>query len=198
MPLSPPDERQHLHTRRVECRGYYRNDGLWDIEGHVTDVKTYPQHYESRGAVAPDEPIHDMWIRLTIDDRMIIQDVEAQTDYSPYRICPEITPNFKKLIGLRVGSGFQRKAREVVGGVHGCTHLVELLGPVGTVAFQTIQSAKAAELRRQRAEGTGDASAVVNSSPSRVAKRVLNTCHAWSSENEVIRHYAPELYTGRR
>ncbi|MBO6784243.1 MAG: DUF2889 domain-containing protein, partial [Alphaproteobacteria bacterium] len=41
MPLSPPAEREHIHTRTVECAGYRRTDGLWDIEGHLTDVKTY-------------------------------------------------------------------------------------------------------------------------------------------------------------
>ncbi len=38
MPLSPPAaSREHIHTRVVECRGYRRDDGLWDIEGHITD-----------------------------------------------------------------------------------------------------------------------------------------------------------------
>ena len=37
MPLSPPVGRQHLHTRRVTCQGFFREDGLWDIEGRITD-----------------------------------------------------------------------------------------------------------------------------------------------------------------
>ncbi len=37
MPLSPPIGRQHLHTRRVVCQGFFRDDGLWDIEGRITD-----------------------------------------------------------------------------------------------------------------------------------------------------------------
>jgi len=37
MPLSPPVGRQHLHTRRVVCQGFFRDDGLWDIEGRITD-----------------------------------------------------------------------------------------------------------------------------------------------------------------
>ena len=28
MPLSPPVGRQHLHTRRVTCQGFFREDGL--------------------------------------------------------------------------------------------------------------------------------------------------------------------------
>ena len=42
MPLPDPVPREPLHTRRVECRGYRRADGLWDIEGHLVDTKAYP------------------------------------------------------------------------------------------------------------------------------------------------------------
>ena len=38
MPLSPPVGRQHLHTRRITCQGFYRDDGLWDIEGRITHL----------------------------------------------------------------------------------------------------------------------------------------------------------------
>ena len=49
MPLSPPVGRQHLHTRRVTCQGFFRDDGLWDIEGRITDEKTYEHANEWRG-----------------------------------------------------------------------------------------------------------------------------------------------------
>ena len=49
MPLSAPVARQHLHTRRVTCTGYFREDGLFDIEGQITDEKTYEQDNEWRG-----------------------------------------------------------------------------------------------------------------------------------------------------
>ena len=41
MPLSPPAPREPIHTRAIDLRGYRREDGLWDIEGHLTDVKCY-------------------------------------------------------------------------------------------------------------------------------------------------------------
>ena len=42
MPLSTSAPRQLMHNRAIECRGYQREDGLWDIEGHLVDTKTYP------------------------------------------------------------------------------------------------------------------------------------------------------------
>ena len=53
MPLSPPVGRQHLHTRRVTCQGFFREDGLWDIEGHITDEKSYAHSNEWRGQLKP-------------------------------------------------------------------------------------------------------------------------------------------------
>ena len=52
MPLSTPTEREHLHSRQIGLMGYRRNDGLWDIEGHLTDVKTYGFKNEFRGEIA--------------------------------------------------------------------------------------------------------------------------------------------------
>ena len=157
MPLSPPIGRQHLHTRRVVCQGFFRDDGLWDIEGRITDEKTYDHSNEWRGALGPGDFVHDMSIRLTLDHKFTIVDVEAVTDKSPYQICGDIAPDFKKLIGLRIGGGFHRAVRERLGGVHGCTHIVELLGPVATTAFQTVSSGKARELNRAHRAKGGDA-----------------------------------------
>jgi hypothetical protein len=33
-------KRRHLHTRTVTMQGFAREDGLWDIEGRMTDAKT--------------------------------------------------------------------------------------------------------------------------------------------------------------
>jgi len=102
MPLSEPAAREHIHTRSVSCTGYRRSDGLWDIEGHLTDVKTYTFSNSERGDVLPGEPVHEMWIRLTVDDDLHIHDVEATTEFSPFGICKEIAPNFKRLIGVSI------------------------------------------------------------------------------------------------
>ena len=63
MPLSPPQPREHMHTRDITCTGYRRADGLWDIEGHLTDTKTYAFTNDERGEVPPGVPVHEMRIR---------------------------------------------------------------------------------------------------------------------------------------
>jgi hypothetical protein len=197
MPLSPPIGRQHLHTRRVVCQGFFRDDGLWDIEGRITDEKTYEHANEWRGALKPGDFVHDMSIRLTIDARFTIVDVDAVTDKSPYRMCGDIAPDFRKLIGLRIGGGFHRAVRERLGGVHGCTHIVELLGPVATTAFQTVSSGKARELERAHRTkmGANPPEAEIAGKPRR-KPYVIDTCHAWAADGAVVKRWAPDFYTG--
>lgn len=115
MPLSASAPREHLHTREIECRGYRRADGLWDIEAHLTDVKTYAFESDWRGTVEPGTAVHDMWLRLTLDDDLVVRAVEAVTDASPFQVCPEVTPNYQRLIGLSIRPGFMPKARELLG-----------------------------------------------------------------------------------
>ena len=199
MPLSPPVGRQHLHTRRVVCQGFFRDDGLWDIEGRITDEKSYEHANEWRGPLKPGDFVHDMSIRLTVDHKFTIVDVEAVTDKSPYRMCGDITPDFRKLIGLRIGGGFHRAVRERLGGVHGCTHIVELLGPVATTAFQTVSSGKARELNRAHRAKNGELPRPADpDAPPKPRRKpyVVDTCHAWASDGDVVKRWAPDFYTG--
>jgi Protein of unknown function (DUF2889) len=192
MPLSPPAvPREHIHTRRIECQGFLRADGLWDIEGHITDVKTYSFGNHFRGEIPPGAPVHDMWLRLTVDNRLTIHAAEAHTEASPYAVCPNVAPNFARLVGLRIRPGFQGLVRERLGGTQGCTHLVELLVPLATTAYQTVFPYRERERREQRkAEGK----------PRETPQRrppLLDTCHAFASDGELVKHYWPEFYTGK-
>lgn len=180
MPLSQPQPRQLIHKRNVTCRGFRREDGLWDIEGHLVDSKTYAFSNQFRGQVEPGEPIHEMWLRLTIDASLKVHAAEASTEYAPYAMCPNITPNFEGLSGLRIGPGWMTEVRKRVGGVLGCTHLVELLGPMATTAYQTLTG------QRKKRESEGE------------KKRpfFLDSCHAHASNSEVVKMHWPEYYSG--
>ena len=146
MPLTPPTARQHLHTRSIDMRGYQRDDGMFDIEAHLEDTKTYAFGNFDRGQIQPGEALHGMWLRLTIDDEFLVHDVAASTDNSPFEICPAVVPKFRELVGLRIAKGWRKDVRARLGGVHGCTHLVELaLGALATAAVQTIFPVRALE-----------------------------------------------------
>ncbi len=181
--LSDPAPRKPLHTRTIECNGFIRDDALYDIEGHLVDVKSVGFHNMDRGELEPGEPIHEMWIRLTVDLNLNVVDVEAKTVWGPYTICGDITPNFQRLKGLTIKNGWTKKTRELLGGTHGCTHLVELLGPVATTAFQTVY----ADLVRRDKKNSNKMKPVQ-----------IDSCHAYASDGPVVEKRHPEYYTGPR
>jgi len=181
MPLSPAAPREALHTRSITCEGHRRADGLWDIEGHLVDTKTYSFLNRWRGSIESGVPVHEMWLRLTLDDNLVVRAVEAVTDHGPFEVCPAITPNFQRLVGLTIGPGWTKAVRTRLGGVEGCTHLVELLGPLATTAYQTIFP------WRERQE---------SQRASRGRPGHLGTCHALATDGPVVKEVWPQFYTG--
>ena len=184
MPLPRPTApRQLLHTRTVTCYGYQREDGLWDIEGHMTDIKTYSFPNQDRGGeIRAGEPLHEMWIRLTLDADLHIHDAAASTDAAPFKLCPTIVGCYRQLIGLQIKSGWNLKIKQLFNGIDGCTHLTELLGPMATTAYQTIHPRR----RGEKKPKAGD----------REHPRLVNSCHALRSDGAVIRQHWPQFYTG--
>ena len=204
MPLSPPSRRHHLHARTLFCDGYVRDDGLWEIEGHIVDRRTYSFDNEWRGRVSPDQALHEMWIRLTLDDDLTIRAVEAATDASPFAVCPEVVPNFQRIVGAKIGAGFARTVRERLGGPQGCTHIVEMLSQIATVALQTKIPVHARKLRRERlglpdeaAPGSSGTRSPWAEAPATGARPpVIDTCYAWASDGDVVRRLLPDHFTG--
>ena len=179
MPLSPPVEREHLHTRHVVCQGFRRADGLWDIEGRLIDTKSYGfANLDRGGRIEAGEPIHEMLLRVTVDDDLIIRHVEAVIEHAPYAPCASIAPVFAGLEGVSIGPGILRLVRSRFGGVRGCTHIVEMFGPIATAAFQTI-----VPLRRRE---TGAAAR-----PS-----IIDTCHALAADGTVVAREWPRHHIG--
>lgn len=181
MPLSQPTDREEVHHRRMDFRGYRRSDGLWDIEGHLVDAKTYAFHNDYRGEIQAGEPLHNMRIRLTIDEDFLIHDAEAVTDHGPFEVCPAITPNFKRMIGVTIAAGWRREIGSRLGGVEGCTHLVELLTAMATVAFQTLYPTLAKKNKGKP----------INKKP-----RLIDSCHAFRGDGEVVKATWPDFYSG--
>ena len=186
MPLPAAVARKLIHTREIRCMGFERDDGLWDIEGVITDVKAYSFDNQDRGTIAAGTPLHEMRVRITVDDDFVVKDIAASTEYSPFTICPDIADGVKSLIGERVAAGWTRMVQEKMGGVKGCTHIVQLiLGPLATTVFQTVQPALA---KRRREAGIKD-------DPTK-KPGLLDSCHGWSAAGAMVKKRFPNFYTG--
>ncbi len=180
MPLSKPKPRKHLHTREIKCDAYEREDGLWDIEGIITDTKSYSFSNYERDGIAAGEPLHQMRVRIAIDEDMVVREAEAVTEYSPFKMCGDIGPDYEKLVGIKIGPGWRKNVYSRLGKEKGCTHISDLvLGPIAVTAFQAV-----IPNREKRMTEPADGSTPVT----------LNTCHALEESSPVVAWRWPNFY----
>ncbi len=174
-PVASGAARTRLHQRRIHMEGFRREDGLWDIEGRLTDVKDYDFGHITEMTRAG-TPVHDMWLRITVDRNLMIVDAAAHMDSRPYPgTCEQITPDYRKLIGLQIAPGFSNAVRRALGGIAGCTHLSEMVGSLATTAFQTLAGER-------------------NLMPETVQPPHLDRCHALDVRGTVVQEHYPRWY----
>jgi len=174
--------REKKHHRKIDCEGFLRSDGRWDIDVHMVDTRTYDCAYDALhrgGVIKAGEPVHDMWLRFTIDLDFLIHEVHAASDQTPFSICPRAAEAMRSLVGLRIGFGWMKQVRERIGSERSCTHLIDLLGPLAATSYQTLHAAL--EEREARRE-------------SREKPPIIDTCLALSSSGEVVKNRWPEFY----
>ena len=177
MPLpAPASPRRRAHVRRIEIEGFLREDGLYELDASLVDIKDvdYPLASGLRPAGVP---VHLMRVRVTLDAAFTIVDAHACSDAVPYfGMCDTIGPAYRKLIGLNLVRGFRRTVGEMFADVRGCTHMTELLLSLPTAAIQTF-----ATFRRDNED-----------SPEKPFQ--LDRCHALESSAEAVRVYYPRWY----
>ncbi len=178
MPLPTPSTRTRLHTRRVSYEGFRRDDGLFDLEGHLTDIKDH-DYALLTGLRPAGVPVHDMWARVTIGTDFIVRSIDVRTDGMPYEgACDRIEAAYGKLAGASLLHGFRKTLYDAMGGVRGCSHVTELLAHAPTAAIQMF-----AGLRREIEPG-GD------------KPFQLDRCHALETTTDTVRRYYPQWYRG--
>lgn len=178
MPLSESEvPRRRLHSRRIELEGFLREDGHYELDASLTDVKDIDYPIAS-GLRPAGVPVHLMRIRLVFDGDFNIVEAFACSDDVPYPgQCDTIGPAYGRLVGLNLVRGFRRTVGEMFADVRGCTHMTELLGSLPTAAIQTVAS-----LRRENDEDAGE------------KPFQLDRCHALETSAEAVRRYYPKWY----
>ena len=181
MPLPVTEvERELTHTRRVRYEGYKRSDGLWDVEAHLVDTKNHDYRLKT-GVRRAGQPIHDMWLRLTIDRGFTVVEASASSDAVPYPGgCETIAPAYRKLVGLNLLRGFRKRTWELFGATKGCTHITELLAGLPTAAIQTF----AGEMKEERDDGAKPFQ--------------LDQCHALETSTETVKLWYPKWFKANR
>lgn len=168
--------RRLVHTRRVVCQGFERNDGLWDIEVTLVDTKPHDVALLERHLIPADEPIHEITLRLAVDRSLLIHEVEVRFFHSPYQVCPSIVSSYQRLVGMLIGPGFVQATRELFRRTSGCTHATELIGPAASAAYQTLWN-------QLGGDGPFDPS-------SELPDFAVGGCHALSEDGVIVKLYS--------
>jgi hypothetical protein len=187
MPLPTPLSRRPIHTRRIAFEGFLREDGLWDIDCELVDTKAEEIHMQEKGTLAPGEPVHQLKVRLTVDDGLTIRELRTAADAAPFGECQGAADApMQKLVGLTMGPGWRKTIEGTIGGTAGCTHLRELVFNAATAAFQMIPGYKA-----RQARPPGAPRPIPDKPPF-----YMGQCMAWAFDGPVVQRYAPHFYRG--
>lgn len=176
-----PAPREELHHRQIDLRFYRRADGLYEVEGRLLDTKREPFRRQlAQQDTPPGTPIHDIVVTLVVDEDLCVHDAWARMAATPFGICPGAADTLAPLKGLSMARGWNKRVRELLGGAASCTHIVELMGPMATTAFQGLAPRRLAKINLPGSEAQ------------RQAK--VDSCYAYGAQREVVAQLWPHLH----
>jgi hypothetical protein len=176
-PASP--QRTLKHRRNIDVQVFSRGNGLWEVDARITDVKTRDANLAG-GIRKAGDPIHEMLLRLVVDEQFNVIEAGAQTLKMPYPdLCDQHGDAYGRLVGLNLLKGFRAAAKELLGGVKGCTHITEMCQVLPTAVLQAFVG-EVIDSRENPASG----------------KRPFQVdgCHALRSDGEAVRLHYPRWY----
>ena len=172
-------DRQLKHRRRIDVQIYARGNGLWEVDAHIADLRSRETRM-TFGVLPAGQPIHDMLLRLVVDERFNIVEAGAQTAAMPYPgECDRYGDAYGQLVGLNLMKGFRHAVKERLGGVKGCTHLTELTWVLPTAVVQAF----AGEVIDTRGDSESSAQPFQ-----------IDRCHALRADGPAVKTYYPRWY----
>ncbi len=188
--MSGHTARRFVHTRSIRVRAFVRDDGLWDLEAELSDVKER-DFALAVGVRKAGDPVHAMRLRVTIDAQLNVIDASSVSEWVPYPgHCDSFGETYRDLVGLNLGRGFRRAVNERLGGTRGCTHLTELAAVLPTAAIQAF----AGEIYRPRDQAHEPEAADHGAQDKRPFQ--LDRCRALRVDGPAVAQYYPRWYTG--
>jgi hypothetical protein len=146
----------------------------------VHDVKTRDTVLGGKTRPAG-EPIHDMLLRLVIDEQFNVLEAGSETRRMPYPgVCNDHGDAYAALVGLNLMRGFRFAVQERLGGTAGCTHLTELTQVLPTAVVQAF----AGDVIDTQGDDGPDAKQPFQ----------LDRCHALRTDGPAVRAHYPRWY----
>ncbi len=182
--------RRLVHTRSIRVQAYARDDGLWDIEAVLTDVKER-DFALATGVRKAGDPVHAMSLCLTVDAQLNVIDAGAESSWVPYPgHCDAFGAEYRKLIGLNLLRGFRRDVKARLGGTQGCTHVTEMASVLPTAVIQAFSG----EVYQPRDAAHEPAAEDHNAEDTRPFQ--LDRCRALRLDGAAVAQFYPRWFSG--
>jgi hypothetical protein len=180
LPPAAP-ERQLKHRRSISVQIYARGNGQWEVDAEISDTKTRDAPLGG-GLREAGDPIHDMLLRIVVDEQFNILAAGSETRWMPYPgHCDAHDDAYASLVGLNLLKGFRAAVKERLAGTAGCTHITELTQVLPTAVIQAF----AGEVLDTREDSAG------GQRPFQIDR-----CHALRSDGAVVKLFYPRWYRG--
>lgn len=190
LPAAAPN-RKLQHRRCIDVEVFARGDGLWEVDARLIDVKSRDVKL-AHGMRRAGEPLHDLLLRLVIDERFNILDAGSESRAVPYPGHCEMLdagsddrPDdgagdaYRGLVGLNLMQGFRQAVRQRLGGVRGCTHLSEMSQTLPTAVVQAFAGV-VIDTRGESADGPRPFQ--------------IDRCHALRADGAVVSEHYPRWF----
>lgn len=179
--------RRPVHTRSIRVEAFARDDGLWDLEASLDDIKAH-DFVLANSVRARGEPIHALRLVVTIDTAFNVVDARSYSTATPYPgECDTFNDAYTQLVGLNLTRAFRERARERLGGVRGCTHLTELCAVLPTVAIQAFAN----EVYRTHDAARDGIRALASASDEANRPFQIDRCRALRRDGAVVARFYP-------
>ncbi len=178
LPPAAP-QRQLKHRRQIDVQVFARGNGLWEVDATLNDVKTRVAEL-AEGPRPAGTPIHDMLLRLVVNEQFDIVEAGSETRSMPYAgTCDAHGDAYQRLVGLNLMRDFRKHLQLRVGGTQACTHITELALVLPTAVVQAF----AGEVIDTRGDADGARQPFQ-----------IDRCHALVKEGETVRLHYPRWY----
>ena len=172
-------DRQLKHRRSIDVQIYARGHGLWEVDARITDVRASDTRMAT-GMLPAGAPIHEMLLRLVVDERFNVVEAGAETLAMPYPgDCSDYGDLYGRLVGLNLMRGFRHGVKERLGGIQGCTHITELTQVLPTAVVQAF-AGEVIDTRGDSAESTQPFQ--------------IDRCRALRADGPAVKTYYPRWY----
>jgi hypothetical protein len=179
---APTVSRRPMHRRAIDCAGFLRDDGLWEVEARLVDTKPYT-HRQPRRELAPGEPVHDISIRLAVDDAFVIREAELTMAATPFPSCLDVRAVFARLVGETIGPGWRKRVQAKIHRLETCTHAMELIGPAVTTLYQTIGPGKLPQ----------NADPIAKQRNAKTPPFFVDGCYSWRADGPNVAELFPQF-----